>query len=44
MKSDSSIKVSGGRVSGDKYIGTFKEIIGVIVTRGFYEYTKNLEW
>ena len=33
------IKVSGGRVSAEKYIGTFEEIVGVVVTRGFKTYS-----
>lgn len=39
-KSDPSINVSGGRVSSEKYIGTFKEIVGVTVTRGFFKDSK----
>lgn len=41
-KSLPSIKVSGGRISADKYLGTFKEIVGVTVTKGFYESTKQI--
>lgn len=33
----SSKSVSGGRVQTSNYIGNFKNIIGVTVTRGFYE-------
>lgn len=41
-KADPSIKVSGGRVSAEKYIGTFKEIVAVTVTKAFYEDTKEI--
>lgn len=33
-------KVTGGRVKEEDYIGHFKEIVGVTVTKGFYEDTK----
>jgi len=33
-------KVSGGRLAAADYIGTFKEIVGVTVTKGFYEDSK----
>ena len=38
----SSKTVSGGRVSAKDYIGNFKEIIGVTVTKGFYEDNKQI--
>ena len=41
-KKDPKIKgVSGGRVSSDKYIGQFKEIIGLRVTKGYHK--KNIK-
>lgn len=30
-------KVTGGRLSAKDYIGTFEEIVGVTVTKGFYQ-------
>ena len=30
-------KVTGGRLSAKEYIGTYKEIVGVTVTKGFYK-------
>lgn len=39
-KWEHSKPVPGGRVSAKDYIGSFKEIIGVTVTKGFYEDNK----
>lgn len=38
-----NIKVTGGRVSPDKYVGTFEEIVGLVVTRGFHKLDKPSE-
>lgn len=35
-------KVPGGRLSAESYIGSFKEIVGVTVTKGFYEDNKQI--
>ena len=35
-------KVTGGRLSAQKYIGKYKDIIGVTVTKGFYEDNKEI--
>ena len=36
-KSAPTVKVSGGRASSKDYVGTFGRIVGVVVTKGFYE-------
>lgn len=35
-------RVSGGRLPAKDYIGTYKDIIGVTVTKGFYEDDKKI--
>ncbi len=35
-------KAIGGRLPAEKYIGTYKEIVGVTVTKGFYEDNKKI--
>ena len=43
-KSSPDIKVTGGRLSSEKYLGTYEKVFGLVVTKGYYFAKKPLIW